>query len=99
MIFRESVSLNLHLNIIASYKALVNLSGTKYSFNLPGVEPKGYVLNFNSDSSDMLIKNNQNNIKSRHYLLISVRGAVYASIETRLDNKPLKNPYSPENVP
>jgi hypothetical protein len=75
---------------IRSYKALVNLSGTKYSFNLPGVEPKGYVLNFNSDSSDMLIKNNQNNIKSRHYVLISVRGAVYASIETRLDNKPLK---------
>ncbi len=73
-----------------SYKALVNLSGTKYSFNLPGVEPMGYVLNFNSDSSDILIKNNQNNVKSRHYMLISIRGAVYASIETWLDNKPLK---------
>ena len=72
------------------YKALVNLSGIKYSFNLPGVEPKGYVLNFNSDSSDILIKNNQNNVKSRHFLLFSVRGAVYASIETKLDNKPLK---------
>jgi hypothetical protein len=73
-----------------TYKALLNLSGTKYSFNLPGVEPKGYVLNFNSDSSDILIKNNQNNVKSRHFLLFSVRGAVYASIETRLDNKLLK---------
>jgi hypothetical protein len=73
-----------------TYKALVNLSGTKYSFNLPGVEPKGYILNFKSDSSDILIKNNQNNVKSRHFLLFSVRGAVYASIETKLDNKPLK---------
>jgi hypothetical protein len=73
-----------------TYKALVNLSGTKYSFNLPGIEPKGYVLNFNSDSSDIRIKNNRNNVKGIHYLLVSVRGAVYASIETRLDNKPLK---------
>jgi hypothetical protein len=73
-----------------TYQALVNLSGTKYSFNLPGVEPEGYVLNFKSDSSDILIKTNRNNVKSRHYLLFSVRGAVYASIETRLDNNPLK---------
>ncbi len=73
-----------------SYKALVNLSGTKYSFSLPAVEPKGYVLNFNSDSSDIIIKNNENNVKSRHYLLFSVRGAVYASIETSLDSMPLK---------
>jgi hypothetical protein len=75
---------------IHSYKALVNLSGTKYSFSLPGVEPKGFIINFNSDSSEILIQNNLNNVKSRYYLLISVRGAVYASIETRLDNKPLK---------
>jgi len=73
-----------------SYRAVVNLQGSKYSFNLPGVEPKGYTLNFNSDSSNILIKNNQNTVKGRHYLLISSRGAVYASIETRLDNKPLK---------
>jgi hypothetical protein len=73
-----------------TYNALVNLSGTKYSFNMPGVEPKGYVLNFKSDSNDILITNNQDNVKSRHFLLFSVRGAVYASIETRLDDKPLK---------
>jgi len=73
-----------------SYKALVNLSGAKYSFNLPDVEPKGFIINFNSDSSEIIIKNNQNNVKSRYYLLFSVRGTVYASIETTLDNKPLK---------
>jgi hypothetical protein len=72
-----------------SYKALLNLSGNKYIFNLPVTEPKGYVLNFNADSSDILIKNNQNNFKSRHYLLVSVRGVVYASIETKLDNNTL----------
>jgi hypothetical protein len=74
-----------HINHI--YKALLNLSGNKYIFNLPVTEPKGYVLNFNSDSSEILIKNNQSNFKSRHYLLISVRGVVYASIESKLDNK------------
>jgi hypothetical protein len=74
---------------IHTYKSLLNLSGNKYIFNLPVTEPKGYVLNFNADSSDILIKNNQNNFKSRHYLLVSVRGVVYASIETKLDNKTL----------
>ena len=73
-----------------SYRALVNLKGSKYSFDLPGVEPKGYVLNFNADSSDIQIRNNQNIVKCRHYIFVSVRGAVYASIETRLDDKPLK---------
>ncbi len=73
-----------------TYRALVNLQGNKYSFNLPGVEPKGYILNFNSDSGDILIKNNQENHSGRHYLLLSVRGAVYASIETKLDYRPLK---------
>src|ERR1035437_2964394 len=72
-----------------SYKAILNLSGNKYIFNLPVTEPKGYVLNFNADSSEILIKNNQNNFKNRHYLLVSVRGVVYASIETKLDNKTL----------
>ena len=73
-----------------SYNAVVNLSGTKYSFNLPVVEPKGYVLNFNCDSDNILIKNNLNNVKSRHYLLISARGVIYTSIEIWLNNKPLK---------
>jgi hypothetical protein len=73
-----------------TYKALLILSGNKYVFNLPVTEPKGYVLNFNTDSSDIFIKNNQNNFKSRHYLLVSVRGAVYSSFETKLDNKPLQ---------
>jgi hypothetical protein len=72
-----------------SYKAFLNLSGNKYIFNLPVTEPKGYVLNFNADSGKILIKNNQNNFKNRHYLLVSVRGVVYASIETKLDNKTL----------
>jgi hypothetical protein len=70
-----------------TYKALLTLSGNKYIFNLPVIEPKGYVLNFDTDSSDILIKNNQNNFKSRHYLLVSVRGVVYASVETKLDTK------------
>lgn len=73
-----------------TYKALVNLQGNKYSFNLPGVEPKGYVLNFNADSSDIFIKNNLENLNERHYLLFSVRGEVYAVIETKLDYRPLK---------
>jgi hypothetical protein len=73
-----------------SYKAVVNLSGTKYSFNLPVVEPKGYVLNFNCNSGDIIIKNNRNNVKGRHYLIISARGVVYKSIETWLDSKPVK---------
>jgi hypothetical protein len=73
-----------------SYRALVNLQGNKYSFNLPVVEPKGYVLNFTADSGDILIKNNQENLSGRYYLLLSVRGAVYASIETKLDYRPLK---------
>ncbi len=72
------------------YSAVVNLSGNKYSFNLPRVEPKGYVLNFDSDSSDIIIKNNRNNIKSRHYLLFSVRGAFYSTMVTNLDNRILK---------
>jgi hypothetical protein len=73
-----------------NYRALVNLSGSKYSFDLPAVEPQGYVLNFNAASSDILIKNNQFNVKAKHYLLVSVRGEVYAAIETRLDDKPFK---------
>ena len=73
-----------------SYKALLTLSGNKYVFNLPVTEPKGYVLNFNADSAEILIKNNQNNFKTRHYLLVSVRGVIYASIETKLDTKTLK---------
>jgi hypothetical protein len=72
------------------YRALVNLKGSKYSFNLPGVEPKGYVLNFNADSSDIIIKNNLENLNGRHYLLLSVRGAVYAAIETKPDNRQVK---------
>jgi hypothetical protein len=72
-----------------SYKAFLNLSDNQYIFNLPVTEPKGYILNFNADSSDIIIKNNLDNFKSRHYLLVSVRGVVYASIETKLDNKTL----------
>jgi hypothetical protein len=76
-----------HVNHI--YKALLNLSGNKYIFNLPVTEPKGYILNFNADSSEILIKNNQSKFKSRNYLLVSVRGVVYAAIETKLENKTL----------
>ena len=39
-----------------TYRALLTLSGNKYVFNLPVTEPKGYVLNFNSDSSESLLK-------------------------------------------
>jgi hypothetical protein len=73
-----------------TYRALVNLQGNKYTFNLPGVEPKGYILNFNADSSYILIKNNQESLNRRHYLVFSVRGAVYAAIETKLNYRPLK---------
>jgi len=68
-----------------TYKAFVTLYGSKYFFNMPVTEPKGYILNFNSDSNIICIKNNQNINKSKHYLLVSVRGAVYTSIEIKLD--------------
>ncbi|MGD0755142.1 MAG: hypothetical protein ABR927_08795 [Bacteroidales bacterium] len=70
-----------------TYKAMVTLSGDKYVFNLPVTEPKGYILNFNSDSSEIYIKNNQNDYKCKHYLLVSIRGAVYTSIEAKLGTK------------
>jgi hypothetical protein len=82
-----------------SYKALITLSGNKYVFNLPVTEPKGYVLNFNSDSSVIYVKNNQNNYKSKHYLLVAVRGAVYTSIETKLSTKALRIPLPFETYP
>jgi hypothetical protein len=44
----------------------------------------------NPDYSDIIIKNNQDDINNRHYLLICERGVVHDYIETRLDNKPLK---------
>lgn len=73
-----------------SYKASLIFSGSKYVFNLPVTEPKGYVLNFDSDSSDITIKSNIAGDKSSHYLLISERGAVYASIETKPGNSILR---------
>jgi hypothetical protein len=82
-----------------SYKALVTLSGNKYVFNLSITEPKGYVLNFNPDSSVIYVRNNQNNYKSRHYLLVSVRGAVYTSIEAKLSTKALRIPLPFETYP
>ncbi|MGD0756289.1 MAG: hypothetical protein ABR927_14650 [Bacteroidales bacterium] len=86
-----------HLN--QSYKALLTLSGNKYAFSLPVTEPQGYVLNFNSDSSVIYIKNNQNNYKSRHYLLVSVRGVVYTSIEAKLSTRVLRIPLPFETYP
>ena len=77
-----------HLN--HSYKAVVSLSGNNYLFNLPLTEPKGYILNFNSNSNEFYIRNNENSFKQRHYLLISVRGAVYSKIESLLDTNTLK---------
>jgi hypothetical protein len=82
-----------------SYKAIITLSGNKYVFNLPVTEPKGYVLNFNSDSKVIYVKNNQNNYKSRHYLLVSVRGVVYTSVEAKLDTKALRIPLPFETYP
>jgi hypothetical protein len=72
------------------YRAQVNLQGSKYFFNLPRVEPEGYVLNFDAGSSDILVKNYPEHLTGRHYLLFSVRGVVYAAIEAMLDNNPLK---------
>jgi hypothetical protein len=72
------------------YSAVVNIRGNRYSFSLPGVEPVGYIMNFDSDSGDIIIKNNLNFNKMRHYLLLSVRGVAYASINASLDNRPLK---------
>ena len=82
-----------------SYKALLTLSGNKYVFNLPVTEPKGYVLNFNSVSKVIYVKNNQNNNKSRHYLLVSVRGVVYTSVEAKLDTRALRIPLPFETYP
>ena len=78
---------------------MVNLSGNKYVFNLPVNEPKGYVMNFDSDSSLICIKNNQNIKKCRHYLLVSARGAVYTSIETKLDNSTFRVQLPFESYP
>ncbi|MGC1392138.1 MAG: hypothetical protein WA816_13970 [Bacteroidales bacterium] len=82
-----------------SYRALLTLSGNKYVFTLPVTEPKGYVLNFNADSKVIYVKNNQNTYKSRHYLLVSVRGVVYNSIETTLSTKTLRIPLPFETYP
>lgn len=73
-----------------NYKAILTstgctLAGNKYVFNLPEIEPKGYVLNFYTNSDKILIKNNQNIVKRRHYLLVSVRGMVCDSYEVKLD--------------
>ena len=72
-----------------SYKALSNYSGNKFFFNLPQVEPKGFVLNFNSGSDEITIKNNRNYSKSSNYLMVSVRGAVFAFNEVETDSTPL----------
>lgn len=77
-----------HLNRI--YKAVVTLSGNKYVCNLPVTEPTGYLLTFNSDSSSIFIKNNQVANKNKHYLLVSVRGAIYTSAEARLSTGTIK---------
>jgi hypothetical protein len=68
-----------------TYKALVTRSGNKYAFELPVVEPEGYIINYNSDSSAIYIKNNQSTDKRRHYVSVSVRGVVYTAIEIILD--------------
>ena len=68
-----------------SYKARILSMGSKYDFELPAVEPEGYVLNFNTNSDEIVIRNNQNYSKSRHYLLFTLRGAVYASMKLMLD--------------
>ena len=73
-----------------SYRSLVNKDGSKYFSNLPIVEPTGYILNFNADSGDIIIKNNLNDLNEKYYLLFAVRGAVYKAIETKLDFRPLK---------
>ena len=72
------------------YKAVFTLSGNKYVFNLPVTEPKGYILTFSSDSSLICIKNNLVKNKSRHYLLVSVRGAVYTSVEANLSTETIQ---------
>jgi hypothetical protein len=56
-------------------------------------------LNFNSDSKVIYVKNNQNNYKSRHYLLASIRGVVYTSVEAKLDTKALRIPLPFETYP
>ncbi len=71
------------------YKARVGSLGSKYVFDLPVVEPKGYVLNFAVDSDEIVIKNNQSYFKSRYYLLLTLRGAVYASMNLILDTNTL----------
>ena len=70
-----------------TYKARVTSMGSRYVFDLPVVEPKGYVLNFDVDSDEILIKNNQSYFKRRHYLMVFQRGAVYASMILMLDTK------------
>ena len=82
-----------------TYKAVVNISGNKYVFKLPVPEPKGYVLNYNPDSSIIYIKNNQNINESKHYLMISVRGVVYDALELKLNTRPTQIRLSLEAFP
>jgi len=67
------------------YKARIISLGTKYDFMLPEVEPEGYIMNFSSDSDELVIKNNQCLSKHHHALLFTLRGAVYASMDLQLD--------------
>jgi hypothetical protein len=72
-----------------TYSAVIGLSGNKYSFTLPQVEPKGYILNFDADSGLLTLKNNCLNTSERHYLMLSVRGAVYSTSEIRTGSNAL----------
>lgn len=72
-----------------SYKARLTSGVSTYEFNLSAIEPRGYVLNFNSDSNKLLIKNNQYSLKNSH-LLVSVRGLVYSSTEIKSDTNILQ---------
>lgn len=73
-----------------TYKAIVPLYGNRYVFNLPITEPMGYVLTFNSDSSLIYIKNNLTFNKGKYYILISVKGTVYTSVEATLKTPTIK---------
>lgn len=68
-----------------TYKAVTTISGKKYSFNLPLTEPKGYVFNYNANSSMLYLKNNLNIKETTHYITASVRGTIFSAFEVKFD--------------
>ncbi|HEX2968608.1 MAG TPA: hypothetical protein VHO46_05845, partial [Bacteroidales bacterium] len=72
------------------YRAVLTFSDSKYVYNLPVVEPEGYIINFNPYSSNLSLRNNQKMLNRKHYLMISVRGMVHSLSKINISNNLLQ---------